>query len=420
MPISMKAIHENESLRYNINMKTYDSVHGFIHFNPLETALIDTEVFQRLHYIHQLGIAYLIYPGGTHTRFEHSLGTMHLATLIFDQIALPEDRAYWRQMVRLAALCHDLGHLPFSHVAEKQLLGEGAHEEWTLKIIESSFLAPVWELAKQEFPGQQIQEVVAKLSLGEEKLRALRPGVSFTSREKVYSQIVTGDFFGADRIDYLLRDAKATGLSYGLFDYTQLIEMLVIFSQEDKLILGVEENGIESCEALLLARHFMQRRVYQYPSGKAFSFHLARFMKILYQDPHHFTSVENYIAMNEPEVFCALEQARKDPHHPGHRDAVCLLDRKKRFVAFHLPPSVEASDLKNFQKEAGIPDADIHWDLSKKHSLHSALSLLILRKNKQIVPADQFSEILIPPSKKNWLFLSPQYEYSVNSVARHC
>ena len=118
-------------------MKIYDSVHGFIHFNEIESALIDTEVFQRLHYIHQLGISYMIYPGATHTRFEHSLGTMHIATQIFDQIS--ED-PYWRQIVRLAALCHDLGHLPFSHVAEEVLLGAKGHEEWTLKIIESPYL----------------------------------------------------------------------------------------------------------------------------------------------------------------------------------------------------------------------------------------------------------------------------------------
>lgn len=395
-------------------MKIYDSVHGFIHFNALESALIDTEVFQRLHYIHQLGISYLIYPGGTHTRFEHSLGTMHLATRIFDQLVSQENRAYWRQMIRLAALCHDLGHLPFSHVAEQQLLGSAGHEQWTLRIIWSEYLEPIWKDVRAAFPGFPVEEHIAKLALGEETLKELRPEITFSPWERVYSQIITGDFFGADRIDYLLRDAKATGLSYGLFDYMQLIEMLVVLPQEgEALTLGVEENGIESCEALLLARHFMQRRVYQYPTAKAYSFHMARFMGILYGDSHHFSDVSSYIAMSEPEVLCAVQSARNDPSHPGHFDALCLFDRKKRFVAIQLPEKIEIRSLESFKEGKGIPDSHIHWDLSCNHSFKYGLSLPILGKNAQIAPAGQFSGIAIPPSKKNWLYLAPEYEFQL-------
>src|ERR1700679_1250919 len=119
--------------------KIYDPVHGFIRFNELEKKLIDSFAFQRLHYLHQLGIAYLVYPGATHTRFEHSLGVMELASLIFDRVTAkstfsiaPQNYEYWKQILRFAALCHDLGHLPFSHVAEKALLTKGGHEKWTL------------------------------------------------------------------------------------------------------------------------------------------------------------------------------------------------------------------------------------------------------------------------------------------------
>ncbi len=149
-------------------MKIYDSVHGFIHMSEIESALIDTEIFQRLRYIHQLGISYMVYPGGTHTRFEHSLGTMHLTSRIFDQVAREEDRPYWKQVLRLAALCHDLGHLPFSHVAEKQLLGSFGHEKWTLKMIKSAYMEPVWEKMEEAYPGWPAAEHVAKFALGEE------------------------------------------------------------------------------------------------------------------------------------------------------------------------------------------------------------------------------------------------------------
>lgn len=339
-------------------MKIYDSVHGFIHFNELESVLIDTEVFQRLHYIHQLGISYMVYPGATHTRFEHSLGTMHIATQIFDQIGA-EDKEYWRQMVRLAALCHDLGHLPFSHVAEETLLGSHGHEEWTLKIIESTYLEPIWEKVRGAFPDRPIIEHIAKLALGEAKLTELRPHVLFSDWEKIYAQIITGDFFGADRIDYLLRDAKATGLSYGLFDYAHLIEMLVV---GEDLKVGIDENGLEACEALLLARHFMQRRVYQYPAIKAYSFHLARFMKLFFNDPIHFSSIEHYISMSEPQIICALQSARKDPSHPGYLDACALFDRKKRFKA---------------------------------------------------IRTQDYSMITIPPENKNWVYNPPEFTFPV-------
>lgn len=388
-------------------MKIYDSVHGFIHFNELESALIDTEVFQRLRYIHQLGISYMVYPGGTHTRFEHSLGTMHLASLIYDRVAHEEDRGYWKQMVRLAGLCHDFGHLPFSHVAEHALLGAAGHEEWTLRIIESPYLREVFEQAKVLYPEKPVIEHVCKLAIGEEKLRLIRPEISFSDQESLYSQIVTGDFVGADRIDYLLRDARATGLSYGLFDYMQLIEMLVPLPRE----IGVEENGIASCEALLLARHFMQRRVYQYPTARAYSFHMARFMKILYGDPRNFESVDTYLEMTEYEVLSAIKLAKKDPKHPGHLDALALHDRKKRFRAIHLPQYENDASLQKYKEKWNLPDGDIQWEFAVKNSLKTGLGLPVLRKNSEITKAEAISEIQIPPTKKNWLYLAPECSY---------
>ena len=141
------------------DQKIYDAVHGFIRFNSIERALINSEPFQRLHGLHQLGIAYLVYPGAKHTRFEHSLGTMTLATTIFERVRSKgftiEDPDYWLQIIRLAALCHDLGHLPFSHDAEHLILDAAGHEKWTLKIIESEMLQPVLEPLRELFPGKK-------------------------------------------------------------------------------------------------------------------------------------------------------------------------------------------------------------------------------------------------------------------------
>lgn len=154
---------------------------------------------------------------------------------------------------------------------------------------------------------------------------------------------------------------------------------MLAVTPEGKLMIG--ENGRESCEALLLARHFMQRRVYQYPASKAYSFHLARFMKILYGNPKYLSSIENYLSMSEPQIICALHEAKMDPAHPGHQDACALFDRKKRFKAISLPS-----------------------ELSDKHSLN---------KNKPIPILGTKELISIPPDHKNWLYLTPEFSFNV-------
>lgn len=410
--------------------KIYDSVHGFIPFDEFEKKLIDSLPFQRLHYIHQLGIAYLVYPGATHTRFEHSLGVMMLATLMFEKICksvrpdvfhfVPRkgssDFLYWRRVLRMAALCHDLGHLPFSHVAEKDLLGSLGHEHWTLKVIDSPYLAPVWsELRKapaylEDVIERDIVEDIKKISIGEEKWKA-ETGKAFSPWERIVSEVITGDFFGADRIDYLLRDAKSTGVAYGLFDYHQLIESLRILPSVDRgadeLQLGIDENGLESCEALLLARHFMHRRIYQYSSVKAYNFHLRRYMLANYSKK--LESVDEFLSLSDTDVITALNKAAKDPKLPGHADAKCVIFRQHRFRAIALPDSIAAEDLQKFKAKNKLSDAEIDWEFHKAESLPDRLSFPVSRRHVMIQKARDCSDLLlkVPSKKSNWVYISP-------------
>ena len=126
-----------------------DPIHTFIKLSSEERKVLDSPQFQRLRYIHQLALTYLVYPGATHNRFEHSLGVMELASRVYDVVTDPENihneikdkfpevndsvkRNYWKEVIRMAALCHDLGHIPFSHAAEKELMEEGcSHETFT-------------------------------------------------------------------------------------------------------------------------------------------------------------------------------------------------------------------------------------------------------------------------------------------------
>ncbi|WP_194847427.1 HD domain-containing protein [Candidatus Neptunochlamydia vexilliferae] len=405
-------------------MKIYDPVHRFIHLDKLESMLIHTPPFQRLHYIHQLGVTFFVYPGATHRRFEHSLGVMELATRIYDQITFEElpkvleglvpkcgsdEHRYWRRVVRLAALCHDLGHLPFSHVAEHRLLGKGGHEVWTQKIMESAFLSPVWEAFAKEAPGHDVKQDVMKVALGEKKF-----GKEFTPWERVVTEIITGDFFGSDRIDYLLRDSQCTGLAYGLFDYHQLIEMLkIILTPEGNLVLGVEENGVESCEALLLARHYMHKRLYQYSSVKSYSYHLARFMETIYYDLGE--DLERYVSMTDNEVLAELNVASRDENHPGHFDAKCLYIRNYRFRAIALSAPPEEEEL----RALNIPEDEIAWELTPVGKKTIGLNVPVLRQDGTIDVGENLSEISVPPKERSWVYVAPQYEAEIRKKLSH-
>lgn len=428
--------------------KIYDPVHRFIHLSPLEHSLIETRPFQRLHYIHQLGVTFFVYPGAVHRRFEHSLGAMELATRIYDEVtnralapslseqvrselseALPEVRSkehrYWRAVLRLSALCHDLGHLPFSHVAEKRLLQEGGHERWSAKIIKSDYLAPIFDRFEVENgkTGRDVKSDVIKIALGKKTFSKLYPdNPPLTAWESLVSEMLTGDFFGSDRIDYLLRDSKCSGLVYGFFDYHQLFEMLQILPsswEENAFGLGIEENGIEACEGLLLSRHYMYKRLYQYPTVKAYSFHLARFMETIYYDWEE--SLERYIGMTDNEVLAELNRASTDRSHPGHFDAKCLYLRDSRFYAIALKEKIEEEELEALREKLSLAKEEMDWELSSHPKITQSLSFPLLRSDGTICLGDQVSEVSIPASTTDWIFVSPHRAQAVlEALAERC
>ena len=151
------------------NQEIRDPIHNFIRLEPGEKQVLDSAPFQRLRHIHQLALTYLLYPGATHRRFEHSLGVMELAGRVFDVVTDPEnihhesvreiipkkfDLEYWRRTLRMAALCHDLGHLPFSHAAETELLPSGwDHERFTTELICSDEMRLIWSRMKLDCVG---------------------------------------------------------------------------------------------------------------------------------------------------------------------------------------------------------------------------------------------------------------------------
>ncbi len=315
--------------------KISDSVHGFIRFGEIEKEVINSRPFQRLRYIHQMAVAYLVYPGATHSRFEHSLGVMELATRIYNTLVAPhnqikpfnktqEEIDYWRQIVRFAALCHDMGHLPFSHTAEKSLLPEIGHEGMTLKIIHSPELRKIWDKI-----GPNAVNDIVNLSVSHDN-------PSLSSWEKMLSKIITEDSFGADRIDYLIRDGRYTGVGYGHFDYHQLIDTLRILNGD----LGILASGIQSVESLWIARYMMYARVYLHPKVRVFTNHLHRFMRTRYQDVFS-QNLDTYLEKTDYMLLSDLAKCAKQ----GDSDAQVLL--KQRPPYFEVP----VKDLSEATKE---------------------------------------------------------------------
>jgi len=412
--------------------KIFEPVHGFIPFDEFEKELIDSLPFQRLHYIHQMGMAYLVYPGANHTRFEHSIGVMDLVTQMFEKVCksvrpdvfhfVPRkgssDYLYWRRVLRMAALCHDLGHFPFSHVAENEILGSQGHEMWTLRIIDSPHLQGVWNKLRnapaylQDLIERDIVQDIKKIAVGEAKWKSFQLG-SFSPWERIVSEILNGEFFGADRIDYLLRDAQSTGVAYGLFDYRQLMETLRILPSADRgadeMQLGIDENGLESCEALLLARHFMHRRVYHYSSVKAYNFHLRRYMADNFTS---FPTIDDFLNLSDTDIICSLNRAARDPNTKGHADAKCVFFRQHRFRAIDLPEGMTEKDIADFKNSNHIPDRELVTEFHQEFNGSEKLNFPVSKRHVIIQKARDCSELLlkVPELRTNWVYVSPEHD----------
>jgi uncharacterized protein len=207
--------------------------------------LVDTPAFQRLRYVRQLGLAFLVYPGATHARFEHALGTYHLARRA---LALLEEREALRGIdrdacayLRFAALLHDIGHYPFSHALEE--IGALHHEEVARPLITGGEVA---ETLRETLGADAPAEI----------MRLIR-GESASSLQRLISGSLD-----LDKLDYLRRDALMCGVPYGEIDVDRLLNSLTLVEQSHGSEIGIIEKGLAALESLLFARYQMYRNVY--------------------------------------------------------------------------------------------------------------------------------------------------------------
>ena len=223
-----------------------DPVWNNIRVDELTLELVDTEVFQRLRYVRQLGWTYLVYPGATHSRFEHALGTHHLSRRTLALLCEAEDASISEQeqaIVRSAALLHDVGHYPFSHALEE--IGALHHEDVARPLITDGAIA----------------------SLLSSRLGDDAPARVFDLIRGESSSALQGLISGSldlDKIEYLKRDAFMCGVPYGEIDVDRLTNSLVLVDDPatGRPAIGVQEKALSALESLLFAKYQMYRNVY--------------------------------------------------------------------------------------------------------------------------------------------------------------
>jgi hypothetical protein len=266
------------ALRFCKSRTYHDPLHGAISLDggnateALLIRLIDTPAFQRLRRIRQLDTAYFTFHGAEGSRFTHSVGVLHVARRIFDQLAkrYPELKPY-RALTLTSALLHDIGHSPFSHAGEEMF---GCHHErWTSRIL-------------QEDP--QVSQLLSEFdpALPEHLQQVLRKEFPIP----LIVQLISSQL-DCDRFDYLMRDSLLTGAQYGHLDLDRIITVLDYDPQRQSLLIPARK-GLGAIEHYLVVRYFMYTQVYQHPKSLAARFVLDQI----------FTRVKSLMAKGEISV----------------------------------------------------------------------------------------------------------------------
>jgi HD superfamily phosphohydrolase len=264
-----------------------DPVHGYFYLSSVEKDIVDSREFQRLRRIRQLSSAYLTYPSAQHTRFEHSLGTMHLAGKVGLSL---KNKGYINsdkvQLLRLAALLHDIGHGPFSHLFEEiiALKSNATHEDIGKRIIKERFKDT---LAKHGYTEDEVSE----LAFGE-------------SDEQYLNEVISGSL-SVDLMDYLLRDSYFTGAHYGRIDAERIISSLEVYNNR----LALDKAALNSFESLLIARYQMFKAVYFHKTVRAAEIMLLKAMQLADEHMHltsAYNNLEEYLKLTDDYVLLNL------------------------------------------------------------------------------------------------------------------
>lgn len=373
-----------------IEKQIYDNVHGYIGLTGLETKIVDTPIFQRLRNILQMGPAYYVYPGATHTRFAHCIGTMFMMQQFLENVRndgelLTEDEDEI-QKLRLAALLHDLGHYPFSHTAEYAIvhrLGGPGHEEFGAMLLKR-FMSGILD----NYRPQEITDI-------------------FLKKTKSQFSMLISSAFDADKSDYLLRDSYHTGVAYGRIGIGRLIRTMSI--GRNRIVFQKDESIIEN---FLIGRYHMFRSVYHHKTAVSFCVLFERIFELLVEEgrlPHprqiaKSGSEYDLSGYTDSAVYSAMHSYMRDGKNHVLKELVKMfLYRRPLQVAYMEPGAVEGKDVskqnqvilqmqksggarKRFAEDAGI-DPDLLFPVYMRPlSLIDESSKIYMMRRGRVAP----------------------------------
>ena len=312
-------------------MEIRDPIHGSIFLNDGEVAIIESVEFQRLREIKQLGFSEFSFPGATHNRFLHSIGVSHVAGQVFDSVfrAFPFKRSVnklrFRQLVRLAALLHDIGHGPLSHTTEEvmpQLSDlkikiyseqkidqnrQANHEDYTIKFVTDSHIS---EIIKKYFPEIDPLHIACLIDKSLKCDEAFFSDGSIDYRP-ILSQIVSSEL-DADRMDYLERDSYFCGINYGKIDRDWLIQNLTLHIKNNHAYLALNRRALYAFDDFLISRHHMHLMVYFHHKSIIYEELLNRYLTS--KDCSFFlpANLEDYISYTDYKLYEHLDTVKNE------------------------------------------------------------------------------------------------------------
>ncbi len=376
-------------------MEIRDPIHGTLGVSRAETMVLDSPAFQRLRMIKQLGFSEFSFPGATHSRYLHSLGVSFLAGQAFDfifkdfEFSSPKKRDLYRQVLRLSALLHDIGHGPLSHTSEEvmPILSElkvqvydkrksaktqghlpndgkrrATHEDYTIKFITDSHLTLILGKAFPDFEPFHIASLIDKTLIDKDDF-FFDQGLNF---RMILSQIVSSEV-DVDRMDYLIRDAYFCGTSYGKVELNWLLGNFKFHIVDDRVHLALDRRAIYTFDDFLLSRHHMYLMVYFHHKSIIYEEMLFRYLtseNCQYKLP---ANIEDYVHFTDFSLY-------QDMAHSDNPWAKRISQRESYKVLFenHVTSgSPRTEKLNLLLKEAGIETitASSKSRLSKYHGL---------------------------------------------------
>lgn len=362
-----------------------DPIFGFITINEWEREIIDHWAFQRLRRIKQLALTDMVYPGATHTRFEHSLGVMHIATQMFDSIVEKNadflkselnftDAGFQRDrvLVRLASLLHDVGHAPFSHAGEEVMpINPATGKPYKHEAYSEAVIRYLMRDVIEDHPLNQNYHIKA------DDVADFLAGKPSVQRSLLWRSLISGQL-DADRADYLLRDSHHIGVEYGKYDLKRLLVTLTVgYDENGEPVLAVEEGGWHAAEGLILARYMMFTQVYFQHTRRAYDYHIAKTMHHLLKDrqssgdfpegkfppPTSKENVERYLQWNDWLVYGLIDSGEGGP------DAEIIKKRKHHryiYQTSEVPTVEELNQLEEVADKLGdmvsfVDEAESSW-----------------------------------------------------------